>query len=190
MTLRNTTQAILITLAATQANASETTSSTQTFSPCQQVKIKDKSLTLTNCTQSDNVTYATYERPESISGSANEFDKERAIIATSTDKQHLLKQSGFRFKSGEPVFNQTKLEVIISPDSVSKRKAIRTLAERGWTINGEDIEYFSPHDRGYVMSCFTAFKGHEKISVTVAQCLDYGELQSFKQLLGKVRIEQ
>jgi hypothetical protein len=69
-------------------------------------------------------------------------------------------------------------------------KDIRTLAERGWTINEEDIEYFSPHDRGYVMSCFTAFKGHEKTSVTVAQCLDYGELQSFKQLLGKVRIAQ
>ncbi len=190
MTLRNTAQAILITLAATQANASENTSSNQTFSPCQQVRMKDKNLTFTNCTQSDDVTFATYERPESISGSANEYEKKKVIIATSSDKQHLLEQSGFSIKSGKPFFNQTKLEVIISPDSVSKRKVIRTIEERGWTINEESIKYFSPHDRGYVMSCFTAFKGHEKISVIVAQCLDYGELQSFKQLLGKVRIEQ
>jgi hypothetical protein len=186
MTLRNTAQAILITLAATQANASETMPSNQTFSPCQQVRIKDKSLTLTNCTQSDNVAYAIYEGPESNSASATEFDREKVIIATSSDKQHLLEQSGFRFKSGKPFFNQTKLEVIISPDSVSKRKVIRTIEERGWTINEESIKYFSPHDRGYVMSCFTAFKGREKINVTVAQCLDYGELASFKQLLSNI----
>ncbi|WP_044528132.1 hypothetical protein [Herbaspirillum sp. B65] len=186
MTLRNTAQAILITLAVTQANASETTPPNQTFSPCQQVRMKDKSLTLTNCTQSDNVTYATYERPESISGSANEFEKEKAIIATSSDKQHLLKQSGFRFKSGKPVFNHTKLEAIIFPDEVSKRKVIRSIREQGWSINEEYIQYFSPHDRGYVMSCFTAFKGLENINVTVAQCLSYGELESFKKLLSNI----
>jgi hypothetical protein len=186
MTLRNTAQAILITLAATQANASETTSSNQTFSPCQQARMKDKSLTLTNCTQSDNVTYATYERPESISGSANEFEKEKAIIATSSDKQHLLEQSGFRFKSGKPFFNHTKLEAIIFPDDVSKRRVIRSISEQGWSINEEYVQYFSPHDTGYSVRCFTAFKGQQNINITVAQCLGYGGLDSFKKLLSNI----
>lgn len=186
MILRNAMLAIVIAIAVFRVNASELMLPAEILSLCQEVIIRDKALKLANCTRSDNVTYASYEGLESKYSSSSEFDKVKVVIATSSDKKQLLERSGFRFKSGKPFFKETRLDVIISPDGVTKRENIRPFSEQGWSVNQENIQYFSPHDTGYVMSCFTAFKGRENINVTVAQCLSYGELESFKQLLRHI----
>lgn len=156
---------------------------------CSGISLADSSLTLQKCDSNGNIIYATYKGKESDSPYATEFDEKKLIVAISNNKSDLMNASGFYPESSKLKFDKTKLDVIPSPEQISSRKVSKPIEKNGWIINREDIQYFDPKGSGYIISCATALKYQEGNSIAVSECLPYGQLDEFIELLRNLHTQ-